>query len=1310
MARLASAPGSAIVTTSSSQQLSTSASTSSSATVTPLSGSISTLRDLGGHSPPKAGFRGRTTSHGMDRSSPSRSPHSRSSHERSRSPLRDVSTALSRLGLGSASPGRDTPPNEPPSTWWGAKDKTRGKVRPWHDTASLTHEVDDDDRGWGWGNEERAIAMLRKESIPEEQSEGWVRTREKVDGALTAVLGPNYRATVGAVVSTGLDATREVLAVGADLLELAPIPGLAIAARVLVGIWDAVQMVDLNRLACLRLTERCATILMSIRDEIVEASAGQAAPYQVGSEMESALRRLVDVHHLVIKIAHRPFLKRYLKRDEMAREIIECDARLGDAMSVFGISIQIRVLKQVLKAEEQRRADTNIILDKLLREAHSDGRLPAGILGPDSIGIGEAATSTTLLDPSSIAAGKIPEALVPTNALHLAGTESQAVRPTVTSLPPLPATQPAEAASALYKDASPLSVLNDVLALQNERDTQYDVADLRQLMRRALSTSNDVDMIRVLQVSRDEMPEALKTLQRALEKVVEQESLEQPEVADVPKPAGPGAELSRSSTIISTHSTSTDRSRTTTTTTTSSKSRSRSSRDTLDREFLESGIESLRRISVSLSASSAPPPSLPSWTITRYEVDRETKIGIGFFSDVYRGRWRGRQVAIKVLAETTPRRLFKHEVGIWKTLNHPNVLELLGASSTVGDPPWFLVSPYLKNGSLVGYLKATHGEVDLLKMVHEIAKGMTYLHGKGVLHGDLKGANVLVDDRGHCVISDFGQSEMKNEVYRVSGTPLPHGTLRWQSPELMAGHSNLTQEADVYAFAICCVEVLTKGALPWPMADDNAVRHFVLSQNRRPDLPLTRSWSPQLAIIVNSCWDRDPDARPPFMQIEVDLHSLRKGSGSDIRESPLPPPPSELLDTRKSPDMHPVPLPLLPPDTTAVQMDVLGESIQTIAIADVDHLRTPMPHSATLPRPTVHIPHSPHQSRLASPVDDHKAAIPSPFGSPVASHHHGHPDDSPIAHPSRASSMFVSTTTETSQSDYEILHEDLEGYESPPPADDRIAEIKNERRYRMLLQHEFHPSLTLPLWSPSFVALGAVGYHNRPTGSFVTLFNSLKPLETSTGVAKDIPSLYGYGKVSQGSQRLDKRNIAQRGLDMVQSWITSKKTSDGSSPASFSRRYSSPLRNGHKTAHLFTESTVYRYVEDLTTPKTWFKANVDHILALYGKEHAIQKEDLYLVIGTLDAADYALFVSHNHPDGQVNFNVSSSARAGQEWGRFTTSTDLSASIVGGPVYVEEAPGYSSVSKISTVKTSGKWDTVLLARLRFPPDRTEPTSL
>ena len=57
------------------------------------------------------------------------------------------------------------------------------------------------------------------------------------------------------------------------------------------------------------------------------------------------------------------------------------------------------------------------------------------------------------------------------------------------------------------------------------------------------------------------------------------------------------------------------------------------------------------------------------------------------------------------------------------------------------------------------------------------------------------------------------------------------GTLRWQAPELMSGQSGLTQQIDVYAFAITVVELLTKGALPWPMADDDAVRHFVLRKS-----------------------------------------------------------------------------------------------------------------------------------------------------------------------------------------------------------------------------------------------------------------------------------------------------------------------------------------------------------------------------------------------------------------------------------------------------------------------------------------------
>ena len=79
---------------------------------------------------------------------------------------------------------------------------------------------------------------------------------------------------------------------------------------------------------------------------------------------------------------------------------------------------------------------------------------------------------------------------------------------------------------------------------------------------------------------------------------------------------------------------------------------------------------------------------------SRRNTNLEAKVGFGFFSDVYRGTWRQHTVAIKVLAEMTPRKIFVHEVEIWKKLYHPNVLELLGASSATCDPPWFLVRTF----------------------------------------------------------------------------------------------------------------------------------------------------------------------------------------------------------------------------------------------------------------------------------------------------------------------------------------------------------------------------------------------------------------------------------------------------------------------------------------------------------------------------------------------------------------------------------------------------------------------------------------
>lgn len=170
--------------------------------------------------------------------------------------------------------------------------------------------------------------------------------------------------------------------------------------------------------------------------------------------------------------------------------------------------------------------------------------------------------------------------------------------------------------------------------------------------------------------------------------------------------------------------------------------------------------------------------------------------------------------------------------------------------------------------------------------------------------------------------------------------------------------------------------------------------------------------------------------------------------------------------------------------------------------------------------------------------------------------------------------------------------------------------------------------MTLPLWSPSTVAIGSVGYLSKPEGEFVTLFNAFDPPQTSNGVLRGMANLYGYGKVNQGSQRQDKRNRAQRGLDVLQSWLISKlnpfvnphskieHTSQFGCSNNINRRYSFGVKPNHKIAFLCVESTMYTYVEDLSAPKKWFKANVDEILRSYADDHPITKEDLFL--GTRD--------------------------------------------------------------------------------------------
>jgi len=226
----------------------------------------------------------------------------------------------------------------------------------------------------------------------------------------------------------------------------------------------------------------------------------------------------------------------------------------------------------------------------------------------------------------------------------------------------------------------------------------------------------------------------------------------------------------------------------------------------------------------------------------------------------------------------------------------------------------------------------------------------------------------------------------------------------------------------------------------------------------------------------------------------------------------------------------------------------------------------------------------------------------------------------------------------------------------------------------------------------------------------VTLLNAYDPVGSSEGKVKGMASIRGFGTPVEGNQHIDKRTPAQKGLGVLQQIAWFKSWAEGFTSPSASRKYSFPLRAGHKSAYLVTENTIYRYIENIDVPKKWLSANIDRILQVFGQDdqHPLQKEDIFLVIGTLDTPDWGLFVNHNNPDGQVHFDAAFSPRNGQPWGVFKTDTVIP---VGGPSYSEDVQGAPKwAEKVSPSQASKPWDTVLLARIRFKPDSDQPTAL
>ncbi|KAF9649070.1 kinase-like protein [Thelephora ganbajun] len=239
------------------------------------------------------------------------------------------------------------------------------------------------------------------------------------------------------------------------------------------------------------------------------------------------------------------------------------------------------------------------------------------------------------------------------------------------------------------------------------------------------------------------------------------------------------------------------------------------------------------------------------------------------FADVWKVEHCGRDVAVKAIRTYSNSDLqkvigrFCKEVVTWKFLRHPNVLPLLGV--TMSEHQFAMISDWVANGNINDFVKAYPG-VDRLGLLVGVAEGLIYIHGQEMIHGNLKGANILIDQTGNARLADFGLLTIISDPANLlsSSSYTQGGTARWMSPELIDPQrfgfekNRPTRSSDCYALGMVIYETIS-GNLPFHEHANLTVFMKVMEGKH----PTRRVRFPEgLWKMLELCWSSHPDNRP----------------------------------------------------------------------------------------------------------------------------------------------------------------------------------------------------------------------------------------------------------------------------------------------------------------------------------------------------------------------------------------------------------------------------------------------------------------
>ncbi len=254
------------------------------------------------------------------------------------------------------------------------------------------------------------------------------------------------------------------------------------------------------------------------------------------------------------------------------------------------------------------------------------------------------------------------------------------------------------------------------------------------------------------------------------------------------------------------------------------------------------------------------------WFLGNYEILEQ--IGCGGMGVIYRARQRHsrRIVAVKrVLSYRADShgalQRFRREAQAVASLDHPNILPIYEVSESEDGLPFFSMK-FAEKGSLhENVASLRHEPRKCVQLMAKVARAVEYAHSRGVLHRDIKPGNILLNDRGEPLVSDFGLAKLLDGNNDLTRSLTTLGTAGFIAPEQADGAAaDVTPAADVYSLGAVLFNVLAGRP---PFLGSNPVS--VIRQASETQAPKLRSLAPSLdrdlETICARCLERDPKAR-----------------------------------------------------------------------------------------------------------------------------------------------------------------------------------------------------------------------------------------------------------------------------------------------------------------------------------------------------------------------------------------------------------------------------------------------------------------